>query len=105
MSLPSGLIFFLDFIFGDVTNDRLGETKDTSIYGQGVKGSQLTGGVNLNSANIDKQPYAFASAYGSPTGSTAAVLAAVTNDMQGNSLNITVNGTAKLGDQLAVDAG
>jgi hypothetical protein len=52
MSLPSGLIFFLDFTFGtklgdsDMT-DRLGNIKEKSIYGTDRVGSQVTGGVNL----------------------------------------------------------
>jgi hypothetical protein len=72
MSLPSGLIFFLDFKFSDdVTGQdpRLGQSGTDSIYGQGVVGSQVTGGVLLNSAELDKQPYAFGSAYSSPTSS------------------------------------
>ena len=75
MSLPSGLIFFLDFKFSDAKggttgmSPRSGQTKDDSIYGQGVVGSEITGGVNLTSANLDKQPYGFGSAYSSPTGS------------------------------------
>ena len=47
MSLPSGLIFFLDFTFSDATTPRLSYAADTSLYGGGVVGSQLTGGVNL----------------------------------------------------------
>jgi hypothetical protein len=69
MSLPSGLIFFLDFSYG--TADRLGSALADSIYGQGVIGSEITGGVDLSSANMDKQPYGFSSAYSSPTGSIA----------------------------------
>ena len=76
MSLPSGLIFFLDFKFSnrrgaaDVA-DKLDYKKDESIYGQGVLGSALTGGVTIDE---DKQPYGFQTGYSSPTGS--AVLAA-----------------------------
>jgi len=73
MSLPSGLIFFLDFRFGSerdaagAGNDQvLDYVDDDSIYGQGVIGSQLTGGVSINE---DKQPYGFQYGYGSPTGS------------------------------------
>ena len=106
MSLPSGLIFFLDFTFSDTNpGGRLGETGGASIYGQGRVASEITGGVLLQSANIDSQPYAFASAYGSPTGSSAISVANVTADMQGKTLNITVDGTAKIGDELATDAG
>jgi len=75
MSLPSGLIFFLDFKFGDPNGtgySRSGQNQDDSIYGQGILGSQVTGGVVLNSATMDKQPYGLGSAYSSPTGSKAA---------------------------------
>jgi hypothetical protein len=73
MSLPSGLIFFLDFKFGDPSDgsgyERLGQSSDDSIYGQGRVGSEITGGVLLNNETLDKQPYGFGSAYSSPTGS------------------------------------
>ena len=53
MSLPAGLIFFLDFVFspnlgasGSQT-DRFGNLIDKSIYGTDRVGSQITGGVNL----------------------------------------------------------
>src|SRR6056300_1096084 len=74
MSLPSGLISFLDFTFGDPTGagyERLGLDQDMSIYGQGVVGSEITGGVQLNNATMDQQPYGLGSAYSSPTGSIA----------------------------------
>jgi len=75
MSLPSGLIFFLDFKFQGVgsgtASDRLGYEGDSSIYGQGVLGSQLTGGVQLNNVTEDAQPFGIQSGYSSPTGSTA----------------------------------
>lgn len=76
MSLPSGLIFFLDFKFD---RSRTGAVSGDSIYGQGVLGSEITGGVSLASAELDKQPYSFGSAYSSPTGSiTTAVVASAT---------------------------
>ena len=101
MSLPSGLIFFLDFTFGTAQPEsRLGETAGKSIYGQGVVGSQITGGVNLNSANIDKQPYAFASAYSSPTGSAASTMTAVGKLWNDEGLQVDLSGTLKLGDAL-----
>jgi len=67
MSLPAGLIFFLDFTY---SNDRLGidGTTPDSIYGGGVVGSQLTGGVT----EITEEGggfYNMANAYSSPTGS------------------------------------
>ena len=45
MSLPSGLIFFLDFTKAD--GQRQGAAGE-SLYGGGVVASQLTGGVNLS---------------------------------------------------------
>jgi len=85
MSLPSGLIFFMDFTFGSELGGReaearLGQNSDDSIYGQGIVGSEVTGGVQLNSNSLDKQPYGFAAAYSSPTGSfNTTQLVATTN--------------------------
>ena len=53
MSLPSGLIFFLDFTYSDNINaagsvvDRFGNTAGQSIYGTDAVASQITGGVNI----------------------------------------------------------
>ena len=76
MSLPSGLIFFLDFTFsteiGDdaaAANPRLGYTTGTSLYGGGRVGSQITGGVLLSGVNAEAGPYALNNGYSSPTGS------------------------------------
>jgi len=50
MSLPSGLIFFMDFTFGSELGGReaearLGQNSDDLIYGQGIVGSEVIGGV------------------------------------------------------------
>ena len=89
MSLPSGLIFFLDFVFsGDLggqaghQTDRLGNTADKSIYGTNQVGSQITGGVDLSDATTKGgfsgplRDGATGYAYASPTGSNNAVVAA-----------------------------
>jgi hypothetical protein len=53
MSLPSGLIFFLDFVFSpnlganNSQTDRFGNKADKSIYGTNQVGIQITGGVDL----------------------------------------------------------
>lgn len=48
MSLPSGLIFFLDFKVSDSNGaPRLGYGSNDSLYGGGVLGQQITGGVLL----------------------------------------------------------
>ena len=74
MSLPSGLIFFLDFTFGGTVNDtnnRLAQAVDTSLYGGGRVGSEITGGVLLTNSNAELGPYALNNGYSSPTGSVA----------------------------------
>ena len=72
MSLPSGLIFFLDFEFGGtLTNaNRLGFDKNTSLYGGNVVGSQITGGVDLagREGTAANGPYNLRNGYSSPTG-------------------------------------
>ena len=72
MSLPSGLIFFLDFTFGGTDNgaNRLGFDKDTSLYGGGKVASQLTGGVDLSGDEGENAGalYNLTNGYASPTG-------------------------------------
>ena len=78
MSLPSGLIFFLDFVFspdlggGDdlqTITSRLGNTVDESIYGGDQVGSQITGGIDLTGTFAASGPYALNNGWSSPTGS------------------------------------
>jgi len=71
MSLPSGLIFFLDFTISaeGVASPRLGYAAGDSVYAQGVVGRQVTGGVSLTGANADKGFYNFNNGFSSPTGS------------------------------------
>ena len=54
MSLPSGLIFFLDFVYSpdlggtaDAQNDRFGNASGSSIYGTNKVGSGVIDGVGL----------------------------------------------------------
>jgi hypothetical protein len=73
MSLPSGLIFFLDFTFGGIEGEanRLGFNDGASLYGQGRVGSQITGGANLagDVGTAAGQFYNLTNGYSSPTGS------------------------------------
>ena len=71
MSLPSGLIFFLDFTYD---RDRLDYTDGSSVYGGGVVGSQITGGVSLAGNAAEQSFYALNNGYSSPTGSAALTL-------------------------------
>ena len=82
MSLPSGLIFFLDFTFNSA---RAGQAAGESLYGGNVVGSGLLAGVDLNPTD-DTQAggfYGLGTGYSSPTGSdsfTAAVPDGATGD-------------------------
>ena len=84
MSLPSGLIFFLDFTFSNEIGEtsmtsRMGNVAANSIYGTNRVGSQVTGGVDLiGSGGGDLYgPRTSARGYGyaSPTGSNVALTA------------------------------
>ncbi len=73
MSLPSGLIFFLDFTYGgtDVATERLANAVGDSLYGGGVVGQAITGGVDL-SAELGTAAggfYNLNNGYSSPTAS------------------------------------
>ena len=88
MSLPSGLIFFLDFTFsGDIGSgtadaSRMGNTTGSSIYGTDRVGSQITGGVNLVGTSggdlSGPRTSARGYAYGSPSGSITVATANLT---------------------------
>jgi hypothetical protein len=88
MSLPSGLIFFLDFTFsGDIGSgtadaSRMGNTTGSSVYGTDRVGSQVTGGVNIvGSSGGDlsgPRTSARGYAYGSPSGSITVVQGSLT---------------------------
>jgi len=67
MSLPSGLIFFLDFKFNSSRLNTTGSGK--SLYGGGKLASGLTGGVDLSGLDAETSFYALNQGYSSPTGS------------------------------------
>jgi hypothetical protein len=75
MSLPAGLIFFLDFTY---TNARAGLSGPgaQSVYGGGVIGSQLTGGVS-DIKETGGGFYNLQSGYASPTSSYNSALSPV----------------------------
>ena len=76
MSLPSGLIFFLDFTTSTdgAGLPRLGYgSSEESLYGGGRIASQITGGVLLSDDNAEDGPYALNNGYSSPTASSTAV--------------------------------
>jgi hypothetical protein len=110
MSLPSGLIFFLDFTVSEqaggypITESRLGYNLSSSFYGGGVVGSQLTGGVDLT-AQMGRGggPYNLNTGYSSPTGSSTAA----SNQSAAHNLTLTpqeVRAGATFGFDLGLDA-
>jgi hypothetical protein len=92
MSLPSGLIFFLDFTYQE---GRAGIDENASLYGGGVVASQITGGVSDITEDAGGF-YNLANAYSSPTGSLPLTESAQTA--------IASLESGKAGDEL-VDAG
>jgi len=69
MSLPTGLIFFLDFTVSSDTGNRLGYESGESLYGGGKVGAEITGGVSLSGENAEDSFYNLNQGYSSPTGS------------------------------------
>jgi len=92
MSLPSGLIFFLDFQADPNANQRLGTARNDSLFGGGVVGQQITGGVDLGGVNAEKSFYALNNGYSSPTGTIAAsALTIVASGTFGNASATTLS--------------
>ena len=108
MSLPSGLIFFLDFtVSGEIGDNvtqtyREGYVAGQSLFGGGRVGAQITGGVNIDGLGQDltvpplepaanwllaggSGPYGLNNGYASPTGSMLGT---------GTTISAVVNGTA-----------
>ena len=90
MSLPSGLIFFLDFTYGNKRPNGAGSdvaTTTDSLYGGGVVGKQITGGVNLGSTSqpqfAEKGFYALNQGYSSPLNVKIAPVTAVASGTVG----------------------
>ena len=79
MSLPSGLIFFLDFTVSSDTGARLSYESEESLYGGGVVGRQITGGVQLTGDSAEDSFYNLNNGYSSPTSSATVSLRAVTS--------------------------
>ena len=83
MSLPSGLIFFLDFTFELDSiggSPRMGNTDNLSIYGTNQKGSEIISGVDLINATTKAgfsgpgRDGSTGYAYASPSGSLTSAI-------------------------------
>ena len=68
MSLPSGLIFFLDF---QHSNSRLGADRNDSLFGGAVVGQEITGGVSLTGLGAEEGFYNLNNGYSHATASVA----------------------------------
>jgi len=80
MSLPSGLIFFMDFTYSNETAARMGIDAGDSLYGGGAVAKQIQSGVtDITEAGGGFYNYANVS-YSSPSGSTAALTEAADAD-------------------------
>jgi len=98
MSLPSGLIFFLDFVFSvdggmvDPTDGkdgfRLGQRQDTSVYGGGKVGSGIIDGVDLGGNNGQLSAYSLNNGYSSPTGSQTGTVEVLASGTFGDAASI-----------------
>jgi len=88
MSLPSGLIFFMDFTYSNDIgssaggmDNRFGNVSGSSIYGTDKVGSEIIEGVNLVGTlgeNLSGPREGVGYAYASPTGSVSALNASST---------------------------
>lgn len=99
MSLPSGLIFFLDFNYSTAGNVSGVASAGASVYGGGVVASQITGGVDLTGTNAEASFYALNNGFSSPSGSTddvvqVAVLSGVSLTVADVRASGTLNGTS-----------
>ena len=74
MSLPSGLIFFMDFVYSAQPEGgmpRLGAKADTSLYGGGRVGRGIVSGTTLADQEQELGFYSLNNGYSSPTSSFA----------------------------------
>ncbi len=80
MSLPSGLIFFMDFVYspdsgmtdftsGGAGKARLANVEDTSLYGGGRVAREIISGSDLDGRLQERSFYATNNGFSSPTGS------------------------------------
>jgi|2_EtaG_2_1085320.scaffolds.fasta_scaffold07511_1 hypothetical protein len=101
MSLPSGLIFFLDFT---VSTDGAGVPRlgygtmgtkseagvERSLYGGARVGSEITGGVRITGSFAELGPYNMNNGYASPTGSVSVTVTHLTASKYSSSVGSTI---------------
>ncbi len=98
MSLPSGLIFFLDFTS---TNAKLGMEAGGSLFGGDKVANQITGGLNLSTADGPQSgPYALNNGYSSPTASVTVATTMIGSGTYGGGTGLSYNLEGITSDQL-----
>jgi len=99
MSLPSGLIFFMDFTYNG--SSTVGNAvAGSSIYGGGKVASAITGGVSLTGINAENSFYALNNGFTSPSASSTAVSTAITEVTSYKGFTITQLDGQKKGTEL-----
>jgi len=99
MSLPSGLIFFLDFQFTPGSSPRAGSQANDSLFGGGVIGQAIAGGVSLTGSHAESGFYSLNNGYSSPTGSFQLVCDEVWTGVIGDGKKTAGGGTGNGGSQ------
>jgi hypothetical protein len=98
MSLPSGLIFFLDFTHN---RTRLGVEAGESLYGGGKVASEITGGVSLTGDSAEDSFYNLNNGYAHATGSgTVSCLSVMSGTYGGKWFNNGATITNDIGNSL-----
>jgi len=102
MSLPSGLIFFMDFVY---KGSKLGNvaTADESIYGGNRVGNQITGGLLISGTGgpAEEGPYSLNNGYAAPTGNIDLTTTLLASGTYGGGIVASDNGDILKGDLLA----
>lgn len=93
MSLPAGLIFFLDFRSDlDSNAARLYANVNESLFGQGRLASQITGGALLTGTYAEEGFYHLNQGYSSPTGSATIGTTTILSGTYGGQVNGSTGG-------------
>ncbi len=101
MSLPSGLVFFLDFKFTN-TKANVGAIAAESLYGGGKVGKEIARGIDLTGDNAEKSFYALNNGYASPSASmviTGSAIAA-SDSLYSASWTDSAGYDSKIGNQI-----
>ena len=100
MSLPSGLIFFLDFTFD---RTRSGAVSGSSLFGGGRVASEITGGVDLSGLNAENSLRALNNGYSLATGSLSRTCTLIDSGTFGTG-DVSIDGHCRYDMDIAVSS-